>query len=352
MRARVKRNSLVLWRTYNRWQDDDGPLMSAAVAYYLGLSMFPMLLLIISGIGFFFRYTASGQNAEQEVLRIVAEQASPALERHVRGILAQIQDRSELGGRLGIIGVLLTGIAGFAAFERAFNHIWNVPPSDEKGILAAVRYTLIKRGVAFLMLLIVGLVAVIVFIAGMVLAAFEHFIHDRFGSAFLPGPVLRFFLSIFLNTLLFTLIYKLLPPARILWNEALRAGMFAACGWEVGRLILAKYVIGTEYTSAYGLVGSFLAVLLWCYYAVAIIFLGAEYLKEICEHCQRIKGQNSLPPAAKDVTSREGCESADETEPHQAPRDILHSADAPARHSPEDHDSQDPAPLSARRKPR
>lgn len=310
MRERVKHNAFVLWRAYNRWQDDDGPLMSAAVAYYLGLSLFPMLLLLIAGIGLFFRYTVQGQDAEQEVLRFVGEQVSPNLALQVHEMLSQVQNRSAVGGPLGLLGILIAAIAGFTQFERAFDHMWNVPAPEERGILAMLRHTLIERGVAFLMLLGVALLVIVVFIANVTIAALDTYFTSRLGFHAIPGPLLRVFSSIFLNTCLFTLLYRFLPPAKIRWDEAIRAGMLAAGGWELGRVILSSFVIGTKYTSAYGLVGSFLAVQLWCYYAVAVIFLAGEYLKEICTHC-------AAPPPVETTAAEE----------HH--RDILHSADDP-----------------------
>jgi membrane protein len=279
MRNRLMDIVRVLWRTYERWTEDDGPLMSAAVAYYLGLSVFPLMVTLISGVGIFLRYTAAGQDAEQQVLKLVADQASPALEAQLREILSQVQNRSNIGGSLGLIGVLIAAIAGFTQFERAFDHIWNVQPAQDKGIMAAIRFTLVERGVAFLMLLASGVIVIAVFIANVIIASFDHYLHERFGIE-LPGPQLRFATSLTINTLVFTLLFRFLTPVRVGFLDALRAGMFTAAGWEVGRVVLGALVIGTKYTDAYGLIGSFLAVLLWCYYAIMFVFLGAEYLKE------------------------------------------------------------------------
>ncbi len=187
MWQRLIYNAKVLWRTYDRWQNDDGPLMSAAVAYYLGLSVFPLLVTLISGVGLFLRYTSAGQDAEQQVLRLIADQASPALEAQMREILAQVQDRSNLGGSLGIIGILIAAIAGFTQFERAFDHIWNVEPPPDKGLMAALRYTLIERGVAFLMLLAAGVVVIAVFIANMTIASLDNFLRHDVGIPSLRG---------------------------------------------------------------------------------------------------------------------------------------------------------------------
>ncbi len=47
---------------YDRWSRDDGPVMAAAVAYYIALSFFPLLLVLISGLGLFFRFAHTGQS--------------------------------------------------------------------------------------------------------------------------------------------------------------------------------------------------------------------------------------------------------------------------------------------------
>jgi len=335
MRDRLIHNARVLWRTYERWQNDDGALMSAAVAYYLGLSIFPLLVALISGVGLVLQYTAFGQDAEREVLKLIAEQASPALESQVRTILNQVRDRSDVGGSLGLIGLVIAAIAGFAQFERAFDHIWNVQPPADKGIIAAVRHILIERGVAFLMLLASGLVVIAVFIANMVLGTLEEFLKNQVGIHSLPGPQIRFATSLAINSAIFTLLFRLLTPARVTWRDSLRAGLFTGAGWELGRILLGAMVIGTRYTDAYGLVGSFLGVLLWCYYAVALVFLGAEYLKETMTSRLEPVPQNAAPltaqvwpPAAEQV----------DTTPAERQHPLLENAPRPSDVDPQTRD--------------
>jgi membrane protein len=82
------------------------------------------------------------------------------------------------------------------------------------------------------------------------------------------------------NWFLFTLIYKTLPRARVLWSEAIEGAAVAAVMWEINRQVLAALVIGERY-SAYGIVGSMIVLLLWVYMASSILFLGAEYIQVV-----------------------------------------------------------------------
>jgi len=70
----------------------------------------------------------------------------------------------------------------------------------------------------------------------------------------------------------------------------------AACIWELGREVLGVFLIGMRYTSAYGAIGSFIAILLWCYYGISILFFGAEYVQvlQLRRHGQATTGQESL----------------------------------------------------------
>jgi membrane protein len=92
-------------------------------------------------------------------------------------------------------------------------------------------------------------------------------------------------LPVLLKAAVFTLIYRWLPKPDVRWSEALRGGIFASIVWEIGRNVLTCFLVGAKYSSAYGVVGSFIVVLLWIYYAITVLFLGAEYIQCICEKC-------------------------------------------------------------------
>ncbi|GAG14600.1 unnamed protein product, partial [marine sediment metagenome] len=87
-------------------------------------------------------------------------------------------------------------------------------------------------------------------------------------------------LSAAVNGFALTLIYKMLPPARVRWSEAARGGLLATILWEVARQLLTSFVIGEKY-GAYGVVGSLIAVTIWIYVGSSILFLGAEHVHSL-----------------------------------------------------------------------
>ncbi len=152
---------------------DDGPVLAAATAYYLGLSFFPLLLVLTAGIGWFLRYTHPGQSAQQEVLHSIATAASEQLADYVAQTLDMVQDRSSINGPLGLATMLITALAAFTQLDSAFKRIWRVADTGSKSIFLQALAILAARGRAFLVLLGLGALVVLVFLAGMVLTAVE-----------------------------------------------------------------------------------------------------------------------------------------------------------------------------------
>lgn len=262
-----------------RWQMDDAASMSAAVAYYLALSVFPMLLILSSGIGLFLKFTHLGKDAELQILNVVSEHCSPSLEAQIQMMLSQFKDQSLIGGPFGLGASILTAIGVFYQFERAFDKIWRIPPRTARGALHSVIQLIAGRLMAFLMLGCVGLVIVAIGVANIAIGALREWMtHLQ-----LPGTVAITLVdasaTLFLNTLAFAFLYRYLPKRKVRWRDAFRSSLLVAIIWEISRGFLLTLLIGTRYTTTYGAIGSFIAVLLWFYWGVTILFFGAEYLQ-------------------------------------------------------------------------
>ncbi len=257
--------------------------MAAAVAYYAALSLFPLLLVLISTFGVIARTTNMGQNAQQQILDAVSQQGSEVLRAQVADILKQVESGAAIGGRLGVLGLLFTAVALFAHFERAFDNIWNVADQKSKGLLATIKNVLLTRARAFLMLCGLGVLILAVFLSSMTLRTVESYTSNWIPLPSVVTTTLELSVGLILNMAIFTLLYRWLPKATVRWRDAWQGGAFVAIGWEIGRLVLANVLIGTKYSNAYGAVGSFLAVMLWLYYISLLIFFGAEYVQVLSE---------------------------------------------------------------------
>jgi membrane protein len=264
-----------------RWIADDGSLMAAATAYYVGLSFFPLLLVLTAGLGWFLQHTNSGQDAQQEVLRFVANNMSEQLAGNVEQTFKMVQDRSAINGPVGLITILITALAAFAQLDSALDRIAGNARAASKSVFASALALVVQRGRAFLVLLGLGAVVVLVFLAGMVLAAVQTHTTAVLPMGEMFSDALQIAVTLVINAGIFTLLFRLLPKDPAGWGDSFSGGLLTAAAWEIGRQLLAIFIARGKYASAYGVIGAFLAILLWCYYAVAIILIGAEYIQVI-----------------------------------------------------------------------
>lgn len=275
-----------------RWTEDDAGSMAASVAYYLALSLFPMMLLLTSGIGIFLRFTNTGKNAEQQILSTVETYASEHVKIHIEQVLGQLRDHSLISGPFGMVAATLAAIGVFAQIDRGFDRIFRIPTRKSSTVSGTVVRVLRHRFLAFLMLVGLGGLIVVLFAASMVIAQIRSVTGQTLPVVAHAFNWLEMGFAITANALLFASVYRVLPKRSVRWMDALRGGVLAALIWEVGREILGVFLIGMRYTSAYGAIGSFIAILLWCYYAISILFFGAEYVQAIES---RRQGQQALP---------------------------------------------------------
>jgi membrane protein len=276
----------VTLRTWQGWQEDDGFLLSAAMAYYAAFSLFPLLLVLIAGLGVVMRLSPqTAQDAQQTLLGLLGDNeglagaAGPWLADQLRALLTGVKTRAGLGGPIGAVALVAAAIGMFIQFDYIFDRIWNIHPPESKSWLAYLRSILWDRVSAFLMLLSVSALLLAVFLANLVLAGIRPYVVQLpAGTVAWQWGQIGF--TLVTNALLFGIIYKVLPKARVWWRHALTGGALVSLVWILGQQLLVSFVIGTHY-SAYGVVGSFMAVMLWLYYAGAVIFLGAELVQAL-----------------------------------------------------------------------
>lgn len=311
-----------------RWVHDEGGGLAASVSYYLALSLFPMMLLLSSGVGLFLKFSQLGQDAQGKILDVLAEHTSPVVRTQIEEVLMQMRDHALLSGPVGLIAATIAAIGVFSQFDRALSRIWGIKPIPSKGWGESVYRFLTHRVSAFFMLIGLGILLVFVFILNLCLTAFHTLAVDYLprGERFIAlGEML---VTIALNGLIFAILYRVIAKKSMRWDDAYRGGLIVALVWEAGRNVLGLTLIGMRYTTAYGVIGSFIALLAWCYYGVSVILFGAEYIQVVQERRQASKLQPT--PEINAATGPLSVSEADENQPAILPfRRDCSSPDSP-----------------------
>lgn len=268
-----------IFNAYRHFADRGGTMMAAAVAYYLAFSLFPLMLVLVAGIGWAFSATAVGHDAQQRVLAAIAEQASPTLRDQIQEAFNTVEQKAGASGSLGLIVLLVASVAIFTELDNAFDRLWDRPNSGEQGFRKAITNLIFVRLKALLMLIGVGAFVIAVMIASIVWQGVESAVQSTVDIPAWARQLTQPVLHIALNFLAFSALYAFVPKTHVRAKAAFAGGALAALLWEVGRQVLAMYVLRKNLPTAYGVIGSFMAIMLWTYYAMIVILFGAAYAK-------------------------------------------------------------------------
>ncbi|HEX4413731.1 MAG TPA: YihY/virulence factor BrkB family protein [Lacipirellulaceae bacterium] len=268
-----------LWQAHQEFQAHEGTLSAASIAYYIALSFFPLLLVLVAGLAAVLEWTQTGQNAQHELLRTIAQSGSPDLAQQVGRVLSTVQDRAPASGPIGFLVLLASAIAIFGQLDAAFDRVWTIPADPHANWVDWVRRLVFQRLKALGMLVGVAAFVLAVMVSSMLYSGFRYRLEEQFPAARSVRWEFVLAINLILTWAALTVLYRVVPKAAVHWSEAARGALLAAVLWEIGRQALAAYVLHLNYPTAYGIIGSFIAVMLWAYYAALVILFGAEYVR-------------------------------------------------------------------------
>lgn len=261
----------VLKETASDWQDDKAATLAAALAYYTLLSIAPLIVLAVAIAGFAFgEEAARGQIAEQ-IGGLVGAQAGEAIEAIARN--ANAPKTGTLSAIVGVI-VLLFGASGvFGELQTSLNAIWNVEPKPGRGIAGIIK----DRFASFTMVLGVAFLLLVSTVLSAAIASLGRFLEGALPGGETLWTVLNIAISLGIITVLFALIYKVIPDAKIHWHDVWIGAFATAALFTIGKLLVGLYLGKSTFVSSYGAAGSVVALVVWVYYSSQIVFLGAEF---------------------------------------------------------------------------
>ena len=241
------------------------------MAYYTVFSLAPLLMIAIGIAALAF----DRETAREQILSQLQDLVGPSGAKAIEAMLQNASSPSS-GVLATVIGVitLFVGASGvFGELQASLNTIWDVPEREGGGVWGFVK----GRFLSILMVLGTGFLLLVSLILSTGLAAAGSFL---LGVLPLPESVLHllnFALSFGMITVLFALIYKVLPDAPIAWRDVWIGAVLTAFLFEVGKLVIGLYIGKANFASSYGAAGSLVIILVWVYYSTQILLFGAEF---------------------------------------------------------------------------
>jgi membrane protein len=275
----------LLSQTLKEWMDDRAELHGAALAYYAAFSIAPLLVIIVSIINFIYRSDELPQ-VQRQIALVTGNNAAEAIVATIRGI--QAQGESTKATIISIV-ILLIGATGlFTALQDAMNAIWNAPPRVGSMWSEILR----TRLLSFVLVIAISILLLASLVLSTVLAAISAFFQGLFPITAEIWPLVDFCVSFAITTILFAMIFKILPDVYVKWSDVWIGAAVTAALFAIGKIVIGLYLGRSAFLSVYGAAGSLAVLLAWVYYSSQILFLGAEFTQVYAHH--RTRRRNEL----------------------------------------------------------
>src|SRR3954471_23890909 len=263
----------LLKQTAVEWLDDKAPQLGAALAYYTVFALAPLVLVLLAIIGVLFRDDPSGAWSR------ITEQMGYFLDASAVKVVTDIAAEASKPGKSAtatIVGIALAlfGASGvFGQLQDALNTIWGVKAKPGGGMMSFLRARFISfgmlGGVFFLLLVSLTIEAL--------LKGFSHYVQSALPGGLTIAVSAYLIFDFAVVTILFAMIFKFLPDAKIQWRDVWIGAAMTAIFFGIGKWALGLYLGSGAAASAYGAASSLITLLLWIYYSSQILLFGAEF---------------------------------------------------------------------------
>jgi len=264
----------LLKETLFEWYASNTFQLGAALAYYSVFAIAPTLVLALSIAGRIFGAEAAAGHLEARLGEVAGPTVAAAIEETLSYVHASGETR--FATLASLTALLFGAIGAFTQLQAALNAIWGVMPKPGRSIWRVVA----DRFISFLIVLCVGILLVLSLATSTALVVLSSY----FPPAGLPGSLhfwraLHWLITFALLTLLFAVIFRMLPDVKIAWRDVWIGAATTSTLFTVGNYPIGLYLGRSSVSSAYGAAGSVIIVLLWVYYSSQIVLLGAEFTK-------------------------------------------------------------------------
>ncbi|HEX7566399.1 MAG TPA: YihY/virulence factor BrkB family protein [Bradyrhizobium sp.] len=261
----------MLKQTASEWMDQNMSRLGAALAFYTLFAIAPLFVIVLAIAGLWFGEEAARRELFTQVSGLVGSEGGEAIQ-----ALVSAAHKPKTGAWAAIIAVvtLFVGATGvFVQLQDALNSVWGVRRVSGRGLRNFIK----NRLLSFALIAGIGFLLLVSLILSAGLSALGSFMVGLPPAQETIWQAINFMVSFGVITLLFAMIFKVLPDVKIAWRDVWIGAIITALLFNFGKLLFGLYLGRSSVTSVYGAAGSLVVVLLWVYYSAQILFFGAKF---------------------------------------------------------------------------
>jgi membrane protein len=283
-------------QTASEWIDLGVSRMGAALAFYTLFAIAPLFVIVLAMAGFWFGEEAARREFFSQVSGLVGSEGGEAIQALVS---AAHKPKNGAWATLIALATLFVGATGvFVQLQDALNQIWGVRRTAGRGLRNFIK----DRLLSFVLIVGIGFLLLVSLVLSAGLSALGKFMVGLLPAQANLWQGLNFVVSFGVITLLFAMIFKVLPDVKLAWRDVWLGAMITALLFNLGKFLLGLYLGRSSVTSAYGAASSLVIVLLWVYYSAQILFFGAKFTQI---YSTRYGSHLEPVPGAEAVTLKE-----------------------------------------------
>jgi membrane protein len=268
----------VLKAAFGGWWNDNVPRMGAALAYYTLFSLAPILIVAIAIAGLAFGPEAVRGEIVGQIEGLVGRDGAQAVQAMLEG--ASKPSSSIPATVIGVITFFLGATGAFLELQADLDAIWRVKPKSRGNFLKDL---LMQRVISFGLVLGFAFLLLTSLVVSAALAAVHTYMGNAFPGVAIMWEALNVIVSLIVITLLFAMIFKVLPDVKLAWSDVWVGALVTAGLFTIGKFLIGLYLGTSALASSYGAAGSVIVVLVWVYYSSQVILLGAEFTRAYVE---------------------------------------------------------------------
>ncbi len=279
---------------FTRYQEDKAFKHGAAISYYTVFSLPAILIIIVDLIGTFL----GREEVKDEIMLQIKNLMGSDTAQEVAGMISSLnQDQNSLWATILGVGTLIFGATGvFYTLQDSINTIWRIPSKMEKGNILKL---ITDRVLSLAMVLTMGFILMVSMVLETVIVALKTLIENlekgliealkemvpelgriiqEIDIIFAVAYTIDLVVGLGIITLVFAMLFRFLPSARIPWKDAWLGALVTAVLFSLGKALIGWYIGNSNLASTYGAAGSVVLILVWVFYSSQILLLGAEFI--------------------------------------------------------------------------
>lgn len=252
-----------------RWLERDAFAQAGALGFCTLFSLAPLVIIVVAIVGIVFGEDAASGQISLAISDLVGNQAARAVEGAVRR--SRLEEAGLIPTILGVGALIFGATTVFAQMQSALNNFWGVKSRPQRnGIIAFITVRLMSFG----MVLIIGFLMLTSFVVSLGITGVIEYAREWVPIPGFAVVLIDLAVSLAITTVLFGMLFKVLPDVNIRWADVWRGAFITALLFAMGKYLISLYLTHVAPASTYGAAGSLVLILLWVYYSSLILFFG------------------------------------------------------------------------------